>query len=140
MPGRVLFPAFYGASFQPGAVLKGRINLSGRGKNWRVGTLVFQFLLSYIFIATGWMIGVQNRYVSDFDLGFKTKDIDFAFTGIFSGRDPEVVRTVLLQDPDITDVTFANYVLLQDRVFYETRVVNGTTVRFAGLDVQLYRQ
>ena len=131
----VLFPAFYGASFQPSAVLKGRINLSGRGKNWRVGTLLFQFLLSYIFIATGWMIGVQNRYVSDFDLGFKTKDIDFAFTGIFSGRDPEVVRTVLLQDPDITDVTFANYVLLQDRVFYETRVVNGTTVRFAGLDV-----
>ena len=130
-----LLPARYGASFAPGAVLKGRISLSGRGRLWRTGTLALQYLLTYIFIITGGMIGVQNRFVSDFDLGFRTKDIVYAFTGIFSGKDPEVVRTALLGDPDITDVAFADYVLLQDRVYTQTRDIDGISVRFAGLDV-----
>ena len=130
-----LLPASYGTTFAPSEVLKGRISLSGRGKGWRTGTLAFQFLLTYLFLITGLMIDVQNRFVSDYDLGFRTKDIDYAFTGIFSGRDPEVVREVLLRDPDITDVTFSDYVLLQDRVYPNTRTVSGTSVRFAGLDV-----
>ena len=128
-------PSRYGATFAPGTVLKGRISLSGRGKDFRTGTLAFQYLLSFIFIAVGLMIGEQNRFVSDFDLGFQTDDIVYAYMGFETSREYETVREELLKDPDITDVTFAFAHLLNNNPRTETKDVAGESVRFAGLDV-----
>lgn len=128
-------PSRYGASFAPGTILKGRISLSGRGKDFRTGTLAFQFLLSFVFISVGLMIGVQNRYVSHFDLGFQTHDIVYAYMGFETAGKYETVREELLKDPDILDVTFSNNPLLVDNPRTQTREAAGQTVRFVGLDV-----
>lgn len=138
MAGSVLatyIPSRYGNSYSPVAVLKGRISLSGRGKEFRVGTLAFQYLLSFVFIIVGLMIGVQNRYVTNYDLGFQTKDIDYAYMGFATSAKYETVREALLQDNDITDVTFSNIPLLTNNPTRQTREVDGTSVRFTGLDV-----
>ena len=128
-------PARYGASFSPGTVLKGRISLSGRGKEFRTGTLAFQYLLSFVFIAVGLMIGVQNRFVSDFDLGFRTRDIVYAYMGVETSGKYEAVREELLRDPDITEVTFSNVPLLDNAPRTQIREAAGQTVHFVGLDV-----
>lgn len=128
-------PSIYGNSYSPGTVLKGRISLSGRGKEFRTGTLAFQYLLSFVFIAVGLMIGVQNRYVSNFDLGFQTKDVIYAYMGFMTSAKYETVREELLKDKDITEVTFSNGPLLANSPILHKREVDGTTVRFTGLDV-----
>lgn len=128
-------PSRYGASFSPGTVLKGRINLSGRGKEFRTGTLAFQYLLSFVFIAVGLMIGVQNRFVSNFDLGFQTRDIIYAYMGVETSGHYEAVREELLKDPDITEVTFSNVPLLDNSPRTQFREAAGATVHFVGLDV-----
>ena len=131
----VYLPSRYGASFSPGTVLKGRIDLSGRGKEFRTGTLAFQYLLSFLFIAVGLMIGVQNRFVSNFDLGFRTRDIIYAYMGVETSGKYEAVREELLKDPDITEVTFSNVPLLDNSPRMQIREAAGGTVRFVGLDV-----
>lgn len=131
----VYLPSRYGASFSPGTVLKGRIDLTGRGKGFRMGTLAFQYLISFLFIAVGLMIGVQNRFVSDFDLGFRTRDIIYAYMGVETSGKYEAVREELLKDPDITEVTFSNVPLLDNSPRMQIRDVAGGTVRFVGLDV-----
>jgi putative ABC transport system permease protein len=128
-------PSRYGASFAPGTALKGRISLSGRGKEFRTGTLAFQYLLSYVFVAMGMMIGVQNRFVSNFDLGFRTRDIIYAYMGVETSGKYEAVREELLKDPDITEVTFSNVPLLDNSPRMQIREAAGGTVRFVGLDV-----
>ena len=131
----VYLPSRYGASFSPGTVLKGRIDLSGRGKEFRTGTLAFQYLLSFLFIAVGLMIGVQNRFVSNFDLGFRTRDIIYAYMGVETSGKYEAVREELLKDPDITEVTFSNVPLLDNSPRMQIREAAGGSVRFVGLDV-----
>ena len=131
----VYIPSRYAFSFTPAEVLKGNISLSGRGKGFREGTLAFQYLLSFIFITVGLMIGVQNRYVSDFDLGFRTDDIVYAYMGYFSSGKHEAVREELLKDPDISEVAFSNVPLLLENPRIQTRNAGGVTTRFAGLDV-----
>ena len=131
----VYLPSRYGASFSPGTVLKGRIDLTGRGKGFRMGTLAFQYLISFLFIAVGLMIGVQNRFVSDFDLGFRTRDIIYAYMGVETSGKYEAVREELLKDPDITEVTFSNVPLLDNSPRMQIREAAGGTVRFVGLDV-----
>ena len=128
-------PSRYGASFSPGTVLKGRISLSGRGKEFRIGTLAFQYLLSFVFVAVGLMIGVQNRFVSDFDLGFQTRDIIYAYMGVETSGKYEAVKEELEKDPDIVKVSFSNVPLLDNTPRAQIREVAGKSIRFIGLDV-----
>ena len=125
----------YGQSFAPATVLKGRVSLFGRGKEIRTGTLALQYLLSFLFIIIGLMIGVQNRYVTNYDLGFQTKDIVYAYMGFETAAKMETVREELLKDSDIEDVAFANANILMSDPQLITREVNGVTVRFTGIDV-----
>ena len=128
-------PSRYGNSFSPSSVLKGRISLSGKGKEFRTGTLALQFLLSFLFIEVGLMIGIQNNYVSNFDLGFQIKDIAHCWLGFETAAKKETVREELLKDKDIVDITFANQSILMESPILNTRESNGVTARFAGIDV-----
>ena len=128
-------PSRYGNFFSPSSVLKGRISLSGKGKEFRTGTLALQFLLSFLFIEVGLMIGIQNNYVSDFDLGFQIKDIVHCWLGFETADKKETIREELLKDNDIVDITFANRLLIMGTPSLDTRESNGVTARFAGVDV-----
>ena len=131
----VYIPSNYGNSFSLAAALKGKVSLYGRGKEFRTGTLALQYLLSFLFIMVGLMIGVQNRYVSDFDLGFQTKDIVDTYMGFEAAAKKETVEQELLREADIVDLAFADKSILMKTPRFLTRESNGVTARFLGMDV-----
>ena len=131
----VYIPSIYGNTFPLAAALKGNVSLYGRGKDFRTGTLALQYLLSFLFIIVGLMIGVQNRYVSDFDLGFQTKDIVNANMGFEAAGKRETVEQELLREADIEGMAFADRSILMKNPRFLTRESNGVTARFLGMDV-----
>lgn len=128
-------PARYGSSFQPEALLKGRVSQTGRGRAWRTATLVFQYILSYVFIVVGLMIGIQNRFTANYDLGFRTKDVLYAYMGFYTAQQTNRVVQEFSEDPNIEGIAFADAQLLYNDHRQEVRQVEGETVQFAGLDV-----
>ncbi|MBA4851070.1 ABC transporter permease [Emticicia sp. BO119] len=67
------YPARVLGSYQPTVTLKGITATPGSGKGTlRRGLIVFQFIISLMFIIASFVIGSQLRYVLHADLGFKT--------------------------------------------------------------------
>ena len=66
-----LIPALYSTSFQPALVLKGSFALSAKGGGLRTFTLIFQYILSFLFILCAMMLQRQTSYmVHNNQLGF----------------------------------------------------------------------
>ena len=66
-----LIPAQYSTSFQPALVLKGSFALSAKGGGLRTFTLIFQYVLSFLFILCAMMLQRQTSYmVHNNQLGF----------------------------------------------------------------------
>lgn len=65
-----LYPAFVMSGYDPLLVLKGRLVYSTRGKLLRMGTVVFQFLVSIGLIIFTFTVSQQLRYMRAQDPGF----------------------------------------------------------------------
>lgn len=65
------YPALYLSSFQPMAVLKGRLPNAWATVSIRKGLVVFQFTLSVVLIVAVLIIGRQMAYLRSADLGFE---------------------------------------------------------------------
>jgi predicted permease len=78
------YPALYMSTFNPAAVLKGK--LGGRsGEVWaRRGLVVFQFSLSIILIVSVWVVYRQISFIQSENLGYDRENI------IITGRDGKV--------------------------------------------------
>ncbi|TRX57585.1 FtsX-like permease family protein [Fulvivirga sp. M361] len=71
-----LYPAFVQARFQPSKALKSRLTgHTGKGYNLRKTLVVFQFLISQVFIISTFIIFDQMDYFRNKDLGFKKEGI-----------------------------------------------------------------
>jgi ABC-type lipoprotein release transport system permease subunit len=81
------YPAIYLSGFQPAKVLKGKFNVAV-GEEWaRKGLVVFQFILSIIFIVSVWVIYKQMEYVQTKHLGYeKDRIIYFKMQGVVPAR------------------------------------------------------
>lgn len=70
------YPAKVLGNYQPTATLKGITAVPGSGKGTlRKGLIVFQFIISLLFIIASVVIGSQLQYMLHTDLGFKTDAI-----------------------------------------------------------------
>lgn len=69
------YPALYLSGFNPAVVLKGKLNTS-LGEIWaRKGLVVFQFVLSVIFIVSVFVVYKQIEYVQSKSLGYVKDNI-----------------------------------------------------------------
>lgn len=67
------YPAFYLSSFNPVAVLKGKLVNSFAAASIRKGLVVFQFVISVVLIIASVVIARQMHYLRTADLGFASE-------------------------------------------------------------------
>lgn len=102
-----ILPARYSTSFSPAVVLKGAFSLSARGRRLRTVLVGFQYVISFVLIICALFITVQVRYMKSYDMGFdRDRILEFTVSPKI-GESRETFRQMLLENPDIQDVTFA---------------------------------
>ena len=102
-----IFPARYSTSFNPAMVLKGSFSLSAKGRKMRSVLVGFQYVISFILILCSLFITVQIKYMKGYDMGFDREQTVEFFVSNKIGNSRETLRQMLLENPNITDVTFA---------------------------------
>jgi ABC-type antimicrobial peptide transport system permease subunit len=89
------YPALYLSGFNPSIVLKGKLNTS-IGELWaRKGLVIFQFVLSVIFIVSVLVVYKQIEFVQTKNLGYDKEHV------VYFERDGRLVESL---DPFLADV------------------------------------
>ena len=70
-----IYPALKITSFPPALALKGTMDVSGKGRNFRYALVAFQFIISISFVICSFFISRQYRYMMDYDMGFNTENL-----------------------------------------------------------------
>ncbi|MFI5160581.1 MAG: ABC transporter permease [Sphingobacteriales bacterium] len=98
-----LYPAKLLSSFQPVSSLKGEISERTNNKGrLRKSLIVFQFVISLIFITGTLVVSKQINYMQTRDLGFKTSNI-ITLRSLWSGP-PEKMKTLAQQIKHLSGV------------------------------------
>ena len=143
-----LAPALYSTSQPAALVLKGSYGTSVKGKALRNILVGLQFVLSFLFILMALFVGVQTKYMMGKDMGFDEARVLQTWCGYPAGNQKEALRSHLLQNPSIEDVTFCDSPIVSDQkmgwsrtgddgnqVFMEVLPVDVNFMEFFGLQL-----
>ncbi|MBN1988825.1 MAG: ABC transporter permease [Bacteroidales bacterium] len=104
-----VYPAFYLTKFNPIRVLKGENNRGKSGARFRTVLVVLQFSLSIGLIIAALTVGLQMNHMRNLNLGFNKKDLVYLHLRGNLNEKRELVRTELLSNPLIENVTFVSH-------------------------------
>ena len=143
-----LAPALYSTSQPAALVLKGSYGTSVKGKALRNMLVGLQFVLSFLFILMALFVGVQTKYMIGKDMGFDEARVLQTWCGYPAGNQKDALKSHLLQNPSIEDVTFCDSPVVSDgkmgwsrtgddgnQVFMEVLPVDDNFVQFFGLQI-----
>ena len=143
-----LAPALYSTSQPAALVLKGSYGTSVKGKALRNILVGLQFVLSFLFILMALFVGVQTKYMIGKDMGFDEARVLQTWCGYPAGNQKDALRSHLLQNPSIEDVTFCDSPIVSDgkmgwsrtgddgnQVFMEVLPVDANFMEFFGLEL-----
>ncbi|WKN43461.1 ABC transporter permease [Tunicatimonas pelagia] len=117
-----VYPALVVSAFEPVKALKGNIvSFRDRSFGLHKSLIVLQFSIVLVLGTCALVVYQQLKYVQDIDLGFTTEAI--VTTKVPSEQQTEALRTRLLNQPAITEVTLATGAPTA------TGIRNGTTAR-----------
>lgn len=103
-----IYPAYYLSSFKTSSILKGEITKGKRRNSMRFSLFVFQFVISISLIICTILISKQIDFVKDKSLGLNTANIIDFNQSQQIGREYDVFKQRLLQNPNIISVTRTN--------------------------------
>lgn len=103
-----IFPSFYITSFNPALAIKGAMGNSIRGESFRNILIGFQFLISIILIVCAIIINQQRNFMLNHDLGFDKSNLLTTQVTWDLADKHETVESMLREDVEIADVTWAD--------------------------------
>ena len=116
-----LYPAFALSTFKPVSVLKGNTASVGRG-GFRQALVIFQFIVSIVFISLTLVIADQMKFMAEKDLGYRREGIirlpifnianQSSLWGNFGGRlklQNDRVKARFLEHPNVLDAAVARF-------------------------------
>jgi putative ABC transport system permease protein len=117
------YPAFYLSSFNPVAVLKGKLVHHFSAAMLRKGLVVFQFTISMCLIIGAIVIARQMALFRNYDLGFdKDRQVVLPLQGKQEATNYNVLRDQLMKSPYIKSVssgsTYPGIANINDMPFY----------------------
>ena len=143
-----LVPALYSTSQPAALVLKGSYGASVKGKALRNMLVGLQFVLSFLFILMALFVSVQTKFMIGKDMGFDEARVLQTWCGLPAGRQKDALKSHLLQNPSIEEVTFCDSPIVSDgkmgwsrtgddgnQVFMESLPVDDNFVQFFGLQI-----
>ena len=143
-----LAPALYSTSQPAALVLKGSYGTSVKGQALRNMLVGLQFVLSFLFILMALFVSVQTKFMIEKDMGFDEARVLQTWCGYPAGNQKDALRSHLLQNPSIEDVTFCDSPIVSDQkmswsrtgddgnqVFMEVLPVDDNFVQFFGLQI-----
>ncbi|WP_026629799.1 ABC transporter permease [Dyadobacter alkalitolerans] len=107
-----IYPALLLSSFEPLKSLKGKVSTGLSESMFRKTLVVIQFTVSVVLIAGTLIISKQLKYIRSKSLGYdKTHVLSFYMRDL--PRHYDVVKSELLSQPGITDVSRSNFNVVQ---------------------------
>src|SRR5258706_831619 len=107
-----VYPAMVLSSFQPLEVIRGKMTISGGNSLFRKVLVITQFALSIVIIVGTIVVDKQLTFIRNRKLGFEKENIfTFGMRGeMFKNK--ETIRTELIKQQGISDVTLSNQNIL----------------------------
>ena len=131
----VLPSALYEPSFSPALALRGSYANGPRGKVLRSVLVGLQYVLSAVFGIVALYVGVQTRFMRDFDMGFDKEHV-LCVAAQWGGHDKALAER-LAQDPRISSVTFADAPIVAYGRMRWGRQVDGQMMSYDVLPVDV---
>lgn len=104
-----MYPAFYLSSFQPIAVLRGKLSQGSKSANLRNSLVVFQFTATIILLICTFVIYQQMNFILNKKLGFDKEQM-VLLEGVYSLRDQmPSLKQELLDLPEVTQVSVSGF-------------------------------
>ena len=123
-----LAPALYSTSQPAALVLKGSYSTSVKGRLFRNCLVSLQFVLSFVFIVSALFVRVQLRYMQDSDMGFERENVLQVWIGGAAGHRKDALSDKLQQNSSIVDVTFADNLLVSNKMSWGRKGTDGSQI------------
>lgn len=104
-----IYPAFYLSSFKPVVVLKGRLTSAHKSFRLRSALVVFQFFISVALITGTIVVYQQMKFIQNKDIGYDRNQLIPIPNSYILGKNEQVFRQQMLQDPRIVNATSSWY-------------------------------